>query len=411
MKDKVNKAPPFSFQLESAIPYLLSVWAGNSLKNEKIANPAIQYLVFETLRDFGWGEFILQKLAPKGVANLKIKALLFISFSFLRLNPTRSFMLVDQSVAAAKNISPRLSGFVNAVLRNFLRQQNQLNQAIQNDEIAFFKHPKWWIKHLKKDYPNTWQEILINGNRASSMALRINPLKTNLKTYKNILFEKNIPFTVENNEALLLEKAIPSANLPFFNEGFCHIQDLGAQSVWDFLKELKNENALDMCAAPGGKAALWLENVPNLHLTALEIDKKRTQDLENYLKKYNLNARIIQMDCLQFESNTPFDSILCDCPCTGSGVVGRHPDAKWVKQESDIQKFANLQNQILQKAWQLLKTGGRLIFATCSVFKLENEYNIAAFLENEKSAKMINQKTILPSVKNDGFFYALLEKR
>lgn len=404
------KTPPLSHALEAAIPYLLSVWAGNSLKGESLP-PAVQYLVFETLRDFGWGEFMLQKLAPKGVANPKIKALLLLSLSFLNRNPARAFMLVDQSVATAKNISPRLGGFVNAVLRNFLRQKDDLETAAQKDEVAFFKHPKWWIEKIKSDYPSEWQEILNNGNRASPMAIRINPLKTSLKEYQNLLFEKNMAFTVENNEGLLLEKAVPSQNLPFFNDGFCHIQDLGAQMVAEFFDELKNENALDMCAAPGGKAALWLEHFPNLNLTALEIDSKRADDLKKYLKKYDLKAKVLKSDCLHFESKALFDSILCDCPCTGSGIVGRHPDAKWLKAETDIPKFAQMQMQILQKAWSLLKTKGRLIFSTCSVFKLENEYNIVAFLENEKSAKMIKQKTILPSVKNDGFFYALLEKQ
>lgn len=403
------KSPPFSHTLESAIPYLLSVWAGNSLK-DKVLSPACQYLVFETLRDFGWGDFLLKKLASQGISDPKIKALLLLSFSFLRKNPRRAFMLVDQSVSAAKNISVHLSGFVNAVLRNFLRQQHVLEKKIKNNEVAFYKHPQWWIKHLKKDYPLEWQNILNAGNRAPPMAIRINPLKTNLKDYQQLLLKKNIAFTVEKG-ALLLKKPIPSSNLPFFDEGFCHIQDSGAQSVWDFFKELKNKTALDMCAAPGGKAALWLENVPDLNLTALEIDKNRATSLRQYLAKYALKAKVIQTDCLKFESQELFDSILCDCPCTGSGVVGRHPDAKWLKKEADILKFAQLQTQILKKAWQLLKPGGRLIFASCSVFKIENEYNISAFLKNEKSARMLLQKTILPSIQNDGFFYCLLEKK
>ncbi len=404
----MERTPPFSQVLKAAIPYFLGVLSGKSFQSENLI-PSVQYLLFETLRDFGWGDFILQKLAPRGVANLELKAILLIALTLLKNNPERSFLWVDQSVALAKEIAPHSAGFVNAVLRNFLRQQDSLKNDVLKNEVAHYKHPQWWIDLVKKDYPDNWRDILKAGNRAPPCGVRVNPLKTKLDDYQKLLFEKNLAFTVENG-GILLKNPVPAAELPFFESGFCHIQDLGAQKVLEFLKELKNENALDACAAPGGKAALWLENFPNLNLTALEKDKTRAAELKKYLGKYDLKAQIICTDCLKFETPQLFDSILADCPCSGSGVAGRHPDGKWFKKEKDVLKFAELQMKILKKLWHFLEPQGKIIFASCSVFKMENEYNIAAFLKNEKSAKMIASKTILPTPKNDGFFYALLEK-
>lgn len=403
--------PPFSHNLKVATLALENVIKGHSL-NGKTFLPAVHYLLYETLRDFAWGDFHLKHLLHQPLKNQRIRALLLIALTFLKNNPQRAFMLVDQAVGLAKQLAPKTAGLCNAVLRQFLREESNLplNQEAQ------FKHPQWWIETLQNDYPKQWQEILQAGNRAAPMTLRINPLKTTKEHYQQLLIEKNFSLTVDflnhsHHQAIFLENAVPSETLPFFEEGFVHIQDFGAQMALDFLKTMPFDHALDACAAPGGKSALWLENIPHLKLIALDKNPKRCAQLKTFLKHYQLQAQVQCQDCCTFESPKLFSAILADCPCTGSGVAGRHPDSKWLKKPSDIVQFAQMQQHILQSLWKNLAPNGKMLFATCSVFKTENEKNVQLFLKNNTNAVCLNQKTILPTSNNDGFFYALFLKK
>ncbi len=399
--------PPFARALKEATLAMEEVQKGHSLTG-KMFSPTAQHLLYEALRDFGWGRFVLNSLLKHPLKNAKTEALLLISLSFLRKNKDRAFMAVDQAVEVAKSLAPKMASLCNAVLRQFLREEEKINKKILKNEEAFFQHPRWWVDEIKKDHPLDWEKILEAGNRPPPMTLRVNPLKTSLEDYEKALFQKKYACTVENG-AIFLKEGVLSTDLPFFEEGFIHVQDWGAQESLVFLKEMEG-NVLDACAAPGGKAALWLEHVPNIHLTALDHKKKRAKELEKFFQHYHLNAQVFCADCCTFKNPAPFSAILADCPCTGSGVAGRHPDSKWIKQKTDISKFAQMQQKILHSLWGKLAQKGKMLFATCSVFQMENGNNVQEFLKNHLDARLLQQKTILPSPKNDGFFYALLFK-
>jgi 16S rRNA (cytosine967-C5)-methyltransferase len=199
------------------------------------------------------------------------------------------------------------------------------------------------------------------------------------------------------------------------------IQDLGAQRAAEFLDVRDGMRALDACAAPGGKTGHLLETA-KLKLTAVDNDPIRLARIDANLHRLNLRAKLVRGDCTQPQAwwdGHRFERILADVPCSASGVVRRHPDIKWLRQKGDIPRFARLQSTMLAALWPLLAPGGKLLFVTCSLFPQENEERIAAFLALRADARRLpieldvpeHPGSLLPSKDNDGFYFALLEKR
>ena len=201
-------------------------------------------------------------------------------------------------------------------------------------------------------------------------------------------------------------------SLPGFAEGVVSVQDAGAQRAAELLAPETGARVLDACAAPGGKTAHLLEMV-DCDLLALDIDAKRARRIEENLQRLNLSASVKVADCSEVASwwdGRQFDAILADVPCSGSGVVRRHPDIKSLRRESDIRRFAHTQSAILDALWPLLKIGGKLLYVTCSVFPEENSAQVDAFLVRQPGAKRLHEEQLLPQDENDGFYYALLQK-
>jgi 16S rRNA (cytosine967-C5)-methyltransferase len=211
---------------------------------------------------------------------------------------------------------------------------------------------------------------------------------------------------------LQLQKPVSVDALPGFFEGFVSVQDAGAQRAAELLDPAAGAYVLDACAAPGGKTAHLLERT-DLELLALDIDAGRTRRIEENLHRLNLSASVRVADCGavdQWWDGRLFDAILADVPCSASGVVRRHPDIKWLRREGDIRRFAQTQTAILDALWPLLKPGGKLLYATCSVFPEENGAQIDAFLVRQPDAERLQTEQLLPLEDHDGFYYALLRK-
>jgi 16S rRNA (cytosine967-C5)-methyltransferase len=200
--------------------------------------------------------------------------------------------------------------------------------------------------------------------------------------------------------------------LPGFAEGLVSVQDAGAQRAAEILAPTAGQRILDACAAPGGKSGHLLE-VADIELLALDSDAGRTRLIEENLRRLGLLATVRVADCRassQWWNGQPFDAILADVPCSASGVVRRHPDIKYLRRESDIRRFAGLQSEILDRLWPVLKPGGKLLYATCSLFPEENGAQIDAFLVRQPAARQLAEEKLLPREDHDGFFYALLQK-
>jgi 16S rRNA (cytosine967-C5)-methyltransferase len=295
-----------------------------------------------------------------------------------------------------------------------------LDLAIANDPEADWQYPQWWLERLQTDWPNNWQDIAAGGNRKPPMGLRVNRHAVTVDAYVQQLNEAGIdiqPRLPEDGpDALLLVQPVPAEALPGFAQGLVAVQDIGAQQAARLLDVQPGMRVLDACAAPGGKAAHLLETAA-IDLTAVETDADRCAALARALDASRFpvdrNVHVVCADAAETAApwaKRPFDAILLDAPCSGSGVAGRHPDAKWLRRNDDVYAVARTQKRLLKALWPLLKPGGRLLYGTCSVFALENQTQIQNFLSQHPDARLESQTSLLPDARHDGFFYALLTK-
>jgi 16S rRNA (cytosine967-C5)-methyltransferase len=255
------------------------------------------------------------------------------------------------------------------------------------------------------------------------MVLRVNQRRVSADDYLRKLSEVGLAARSLGQQAVLLEKPCRVERLPGFAAGEVSVQDAGAQRAAFLLDARDGMRVLDACAAPGGKTGHVLE-LAQCDLVAVDSDRARAARISENLSRLKLAARIVVGDCLEpeaFSDGRLFDRILLDAPCSASGVVRRHPDIKWLRRESDIEEFARAQGRLLDASWRVLAPGGKLLYATCSVFPEENGEQVRGFLSREAGAGLLPLPRlpgwednpggqILPNASSDGFFYALLTK-
>ncbi|TAK97964.1 MAG: 16S rRNA (cytosine(967)-C(5))-methyltransferase RsmB [Aquabacterium sp.] len=405
--------------------------------------PGVQALSFAALRRLGTAEALRKKLVPKA-PQAWVDALLLSSLALACGTEYNEHTLVDQAVEAAKRRARQASGMVNAVLRRFLRERGDLLASIDQDLVASFNHPAWWIKRLKQDWPDHWQAILMANQEQPPMTLRVNQRHHTVAAYRQQLIDAGIlAADLEDAKAaslgdldplphqpahIVLTQGVPVSRLPGFEQGDVSVQDAAAQIAAPLLIHASGQalpagaRVLDACAAPGGKTAHLLE-LADLDVTALDADPQRLVRVNETLTRLGLKARTIAADASQpsaWWDGKPFDAILLDAPCSASGIVRRHPDVRWLRRESDISALARTQDAILNALWPLLKPGGHLLYCTCSIFKMEGQDRIDAFLQRTSDARALpSPGHLLPVVeyldparhnRGDGFFYALLSK-
>ena len=380
-------------------------------------------LTYGALRYMGQSKYLIKSLVRKKIENRLVESLIHVALFQLSHESHNDFTIVDQAVKATKKIDLRKSNFVNAVLRNFLRNKDALTKGFLKQEEGQFNYPIWWIQKVKKQYKSDWENILNIGNGHPPMTIRVNKRKIITKEYKKLLKENKIPFIALANEGLILKDAKNIKDIPGFDDGLFSIQDFGAQLASTLLDLKNNYLVLDACAAPGGKTTSMLEN-SNINLIALEKSTQRAKQIVENLKRLKLEATVI-MEPLDNKNKwwdkKQFDRILLDVPCSASGIVRRHIDMKWLRRLSDIEKFADMQLDLLNNAWPLLKSQGKLLYVTCSIFKEENEEVISKFCNIKQDVKRGEIKfpkniqhvknQLVPSKEHDGLYYAILEKK
>jgi 16S rRNA (cytosine967-C5)-methyltransferase len=392
----------------------------NALSSYPNATPqqrgAAADLSYGTLRFYGEVNAYLEKLLEKPLSNAHITALLLVAIYQLLHDKADDFTVVNQAVKAAGDAKPRWAkGLVNGVLRNFLRQKDELKEKLKADpktsEVAQYSYPQWWINKLKTQYPqednkdNTrennasadqylcgsqagYANILKIGNLHPPLTLRVNRKQISTEDYLQLLARQNIAATHLGADAVMLEKPIPVEQIPGFLEGVVSVQDYGAQMAAHLLNPEKGARILDACAAPGGKTGHILE-LYDVELTALDNDELRLQRVESNLTRLNLHADLQLGDAATFTTDKPFDYILADVPCSASGIVRRHVDIKWLRRERDIATFTQQQSAILQQLWQCLAKKGKLLYVTCSIFNEENQQQIDWFLQKNADATQL----------------------
>lgn len=461
-------APPLHKLLLQVADAVQAVRAGRSL-TELLAQcpaelrPGTQSLSFHVLRHLGAAEALRAVLAPKSPPP-KVEGLLLTALALLwdqgggpGSAPYADHTVVDQAVSAVRKRMPASAGFVNAVLRRFLRERADLQAQVTAaeagvaGEVARYNHPRWWIEKLQADWPEVWDQLLLANNSHPPMTLRVNARQGSAAAYLQRLQEAGIAARAlgpRAPQALVLERAVPVSSLPGFAEGAVSVQDAAAQLAGpltvlalDGLPALPaGARVLDACSAPGGKTAHLLE-LADLDLLALDSDAQRLSRVQDNLQRLGQQAQLKAADARDTASwwdGRLFDAILLDAPCSASGIVRRHPDVRWLRRPSDIVQLAAIQAQLLDALWPLLKPGGRLVYATCSLFKAEGEQQVDAFLQRHADAMrpLLQAVTghLLPLAHNgappdgappdasasaspgtealfDGFFYAVLSKR
>jgi 16S rRNA (cytosine967-C5)-methyltransferase len=387
-------------------------------------------LCFGTLRHFHRLDAQLKPLLKKpfNQKDADIYALLLTGLYQLLYLRTPDHAAISASVDAAKKLKkPWASGLVNAVLRNFLRQQADPSNTKPLSPAADVGHPNWLFKKIKKDWPEHSQAVFDYNNSAPAMSLRVNLAKNSRDEYQQLLTDTGIETELDPNSpsGLRLIQAVAVSELPHFEQGAVSVQDPGAQLAALLLDVQGPMQVLDACAAPGGKTIHTLESAPECTLTAIDSSSERLLRVKENLARYQFSANCIAADAAAPDTwwdNQLFDRILLDAPCSGTGIISHHPDIKLLRRSGDLAQFAEQQATLLNKLWPLLKDGGQLLYCTCSIMPEENAAVIDAFLTQTPSAKALPidaqwgvisglGRQLLPNKgKNGGFFYARLSK-
>ncbi len=380
---------------------------------------ALADLCYGALRRYGRSQAIVNALSRRaGTTDPMVEALLWCAFYALESGRYAEYTVVDQAARACVVLQRAgAKGYVNALLRTFLRARTGLEARLGKDEIARHWHPKWWIERARAAYPSNWEQVLAAGNTHPPMCLRVNARRTSAQAYAARLATEGIAASRISTAALLLERPLPVGRLPGFAEGEVSVQDAGAQRATGLLGLRSGQRVLDACAAPGGKSAHILESA-DVELTALDADETRIAAVSRDQARLGLNAHVRAADCTALDiwwDGTAFERILADVPCSASGVARRHPDIKWLRRDADIAVFAQRQARILDALWRTLAPDGKLLYVTCSIFPEENAAVVDAFAARTPGARRAplpdgGAAQLLPGREHDGFFFALLEK-
>lgn len=425
------------FALQHAAAALVSaVESGRSLDGELRAElarhpeltaqerGALQDLCYGTLRFLGEVDAALAQLLDRPLKDEAVRHILRIALYQLVHTRAAPHAVVDHAVrACALAGQTAAKGLVNAVLRNFLRKREAVLSAARASDTGRYSHPQWWIDRLRAEHPEHWRGMLEHANGRPPLTLRVNRRRSSVADYLTRLAGAGLEAAALGGDAIVLARAVPVERIPGFAEGIASVQDAAAQAAAPLLDAGPGMRVLDACAAPGGKTAHLLEST-EIDLLALDNDAVRLERVTANLDRLGLKARLACADAArpsEWWDGKPFERILADVPCSASGVARRHPDIKWLRRAQDIPRFAQRQGKLLDALWQLLAPGGKLLYATCSVFHEENHVQIERFLERRGDAQRLTlpaQKTnaqqcagqIIPDDKHDGFFYALLQK-
>ena len=433
--------------------HVQAVLAGRSLSDSltqtpAAQRPAVQAITFHVMRRLGLATELRRLMVKRVPPDALFDALLRVALALLETAISHSaankgnssenqpeiatprpdvpvyaiHTIVDQAVKAAKNM-PAYKGLLNACLRRLTREHAELVAQACKQPEARWNFPAWWINAMRRAYPQQWQALLTAADHPGPMTLRVNQRLVSMPEMCAALAQAEMAYERVGDDGLVLGRPRPVTEIPGFDQGWWSVQDASAQLAAQCLAPSHGERVLDACAAPGGKTAHLLERA-DVELWALDDDATRLARVEQNLTRLRLGSERVQLRCAdaanvsQWWDGQAFDAVLADVPCTASGVVRRHPDIRWLRREADVQRTAALQQRIADALWQTVRPGGRMLYATCSVFPEEGELQAQRFVQTHANAQRVaapGQLLPLPDDSGrawyDGFFYALFIKQ
>jgi len=439
-----SNGPPLSDILLVSAKHVRAVLDGHSLSGRLDDTPAplrgaVQAISFYTMRRLGFVRAVhaalVQRPPQQPLADgLLLVALALLDAAIAARNLTERppghpvyavHTIVDQAVRAAAGHRDlqRYKGLTNAVLRGYLRDCDALRASLQSDPQARWNFPAWWVQQLQADHPEVWRDVLAAADTPGPMTLRVNRRRQTVAGLLACLQEHGIAAQAVGESGVALHTTQAVQTVPGFAQGWWSVQDAAAQLAAPLLAPRNGMRILDACAAPGGKTAHLLE-LADVCVHALDSDAQRLRRVRQNLERLGLMGERVTLTAADaakpqmWWDGEPFDAILADVPCTASGVVRRHPDIRWLRRVQDLPRTARLQRSIVDALWPTLRPGGRLLYATCSVFTAEGAQQAEAFLQRWPNAERLpapGQLLPLPQdatqPPTDGFFYALFRKR
>ncbi len=395
----------------------------------------VQEFCYGTLR---WAPRLELFLGPLLARKIKsrdadIHSLLLLGLYQLLYMRIPAHAVVSETVTATRQLGrPWAKGLVNALLRRFIREQAALCRDVDERETGRYAHPQWLIDRLQKQYPDDWRQILVAGNQPPPMTLRVNLSRISRDAYLQRLSAAGFAASACDvaESAIVLEQAVNVGGLPGFQDGLVSVQDAAAQLAAGLLDPRPGERILDACAAPGGKSGHLLEYTSTIDLLALDRSAERLAAVTDNLRRLELPATLLAVDAAMTDDwwdGRPFDRILLDAPCSGTGVIRRHPDIKLLRRAADIDALIQQQRRLLTALWPTLRVGGRLLYVTCSLLREENSEQIAWFIDHVGDADVLpiaaqgegewgyqddrGRQIRTGEHGMDGFFYGCLQKR
>ena len=393
----------------------------------------LQEICFGTCRWYLSLEFLLHKLVTKPIKekDQDVKSLILIGLYQLKELSIADHAAVNETVAASTTLNKSWAKpLINAVLRKYQRNSQKLTEELERSSPDIkYSCPTWLLSEINVAWKSKSQSILKGNNQRPPLTLRVNISKKSPEEIISLFAENRIEVSRGNlaKTAIYLDKPLPVEKIPGFTDGWLSIQDESSQLVPKLLKLKPKLRVLDACSAPGGKTCAIIESERSLtEVVALDESMSRIQKTRDNLLRMGLKASLIRGDVInpsKWWDGRLFDRILLDAPCSGSGVIRRHPDIKILRREQDIQALTKVQAIMLDSLWQCLGPDGLLLYTTCSILPRENDFQIKDFLKRTDNAKYERitadwgvecsyGRQLLSGDKGnyDGFFYSLLSK-
>lgn len=386
-------------------------------------------IVFGVCRHYYRLQVVTQKLAPKKIKSIEVVIVIYMGLYQLWHMDKPAYAVIKETVDILSMIRCTWAkGFVNAILRRFLREKAAILAECESEGLYKYGHPLWLVKSLQEDWPVDYESILKANDTHPPMYIRVNTQKIKRDGYLAQLQATGIEAIIDDTipQGIRLLESYDVHALPGFSDGQVSVQDKSAQMVTGLFEFAPGMRVLDACCAPGGKLCHMLECEPTLDMVGVDQEAKRLERVRENLTRLGMDATLYTADASNLDAwwdGVAFDAILLDAPCSGTGVIRRHPDIKILRTMETVASLVAIQATLLDTLWTTLKPGKRLVYATCSVLRIENDRQIQNFLGRHSDAKCVllsnsgaywtgyGYQLFPEDASGDGFFYAVLEKQ